>query len=258
VVTGAGQGIGRALVDQLARERLGGVVAFDRDADALADLREATQASGTRIVPYVGDVREPVELDRMVRWVEGEFGRIDVFCSNAGVMTEGGVDAPDSVWRASWEVNVLAHVHAARAVLPGMLARSSGAFVNVLSAASFLSAPESAPYTVTKHAALGFAEWLAINYAHRGIKVCAVCPEAVDTQMLRDSLAQSSGSVDTIARRGGVMSADQVAASAVASLKEGRFMVAPHPNTLRYAQKKWADVDTWISAMGSLISKGDD
>jgi NAD(P)-dependent dehydrogenase (short-subunit alcohol dehydrogenase family) len=258
VVTGAGQGIGRALVDQFVHEQVRAVVAFDRDADALAALGDATNGSGTTVVPYVGDVRERTELERMVRWAEGDLGRIDIFCSNAGVMTGGGVDAPDSAWQRSWEINVMAHVHAARAVLPGMLSRSAGAFVNILSAAGLLSAPESAPYTVTKHAALGFAEWLAINFGDQGITVCAVCPEAVDTQMLRDSLAQSNGSIQRISAASGVMSPDQVAVSAIESLKERKFLLTTHPRTLRNVQKKWADVDTWIRAMGSLISEGKD
>jgi NAD(P)-dependent dehydrogenase (short-subunit alcohol dehydrogenase family) len=203
----------------------------------------------------VGDVRESSQIEGLVRRTEDQFGRIDVFCSNAGVMTEGGVDVPETVWRSSWEVNVMAHVHAARAVLPGMVSRSSGALVHTLSAAGFLSAPESAPYTVTKHAALGFAEWLAINFARHGITVSAVCPEAVDTKMLRDSLAQSSGSIERITRAGGVMSAEEVAATAVRSMKEGRFLVTPHPRTLRNAQKKWADVDQWIRAMSSFVSQ---
>lgn len=256
VVTGAGGGIGRALVEQLVREGVRAVVAFDRDEEALAALDEALSEIGTRVDLYVGDVRKPAEIEELVRRVEDRFGRIDIFCSNAGVMVEGGVDTPDAQWQRSWEVNVMAHIHAARAVLPGMVSRSSGALVHTLSAAGFLSAPESAPYTVTKHAALGFAEWLAINFARHGITVCAVCPEAVDTKMLRDSLAQSSGSIERIARAGGVLSAEQVAAEAVQAVTSGKFLVTTHPRTLRNAQKKWADVDTWLGAMGSLVSEG--
>lgn len=256
VVTGAGQGIGRALVEQLVHEDVAAVVAFDRDGEALAALHAAVDGSRTRVDTRVGDVRERGRIERLVSDVEDRFGRIDVFCSNAGVMADGGVDTPDAEWQRSWEINVLAHVRAARAVLPGMVARSSGALVHTLSAAGFLSAPESAPYTVTKHAALGFAEWLAINVAHHGVTVCAVCPEAVDTKMLRDSLAQSSGSIQRIARAGGVVSPGEVAAAAIRSVKDGRFLVATHPHTVRHAQKKWADVDAWIRAMGSLVSEG--
>lgn len=256
VVTGAGRGIGRALVEQLVGEGVRAVVAFDRDGEALTALEEATSATGTRVDRYVGDVREPAEIERLVRRVEDRFGRIDIFCSNAGVMTEGGVDTPDALWQRSWDVNVMAHVHAARAVLPAMVTRSSGALVHTLSAAGFLSAPDSAPYTVTKHAALGFAEWLAINFARHGITVCAVCPEAVDTKMLHDSLAHSSGSIQQIARDGGVVSPHEVAAAAIRAVKDGRFLVSTHPHTMRHAQRKWADVDSWIRAMGSLVSEG--
>jgi len=257
IVTGAGKGIGRALVDALVHEQVRCVVAFDRNVEGLVPLSQ-TSSPRTQILAYEGDVTEPGELERLVQYVEGEFGRVDIFCSNAGVMAAGGVDAADQIWRRSWEVNVMAHVHAARAVLPGMLSRSGGVLLNVLSAASFLSAPESAPYTVTKHAALGFAEWLAINFGHQGIKVCAVCPEAVDTQMLQDSLAQSAGSLRNIAGRSGVLSPNEVAAAALQSVKSERFLATTHPHTLRNVQRKWADIDKWIDSMNSLIiEKGD-
>lgn len=258
VVTGGAHGIGRALVDELVREQAQGVVVFDRDVSGLASGRDWPSAPGPRIIACQGDVRVPDDLARMVNTAETEMGPVDILCSNAGVMAEGGIDAPDSEWQRSWEVNVMAHVRAVQGVLPGMMSRNGGMILSVLSAAAFLTAPDAAPYTVTKHAALGFAEWLAINYAHRGIQVCAVCPEAVDTQMLRASLAGGAAGVQKIAAQGQVLSPAEVASSAVRSLKNGDFLVTPHPRTLRYAQRKWADVDQWIRAMNAFVAESED
>ncbi|HVW40961.1 MAG TPA: SDR family oxidoreductase [Amycolatopsis sp.] len=257
VVTGGGRGIGRALVDELVREQVRAVVVLDQDMSGVAPLSAASGDSHTRVVAYEGDLRAPGELENLVRNAEREFGRVDLFCSNAGVMAEGGVDVPDSAWQQSWEVNVLAHVRAARSVLPGMISRNEGMFLTMLSAAAFLTAPGAAPYTVTKHAALGFSEWLAINYAQCGIRVCAVCPEAVDTPMLESSLAGNTG-VRKIAAAGQVLSPAEVARQAVSAVKNGDFLVTTHPRTLRNAQKKWADVDKWINAMSSFLAERED
>ncbi len=258
VVTGGANGIGRALVDELVREQARVVIVFDRDVSGLTSLRESSLAAGTAIVACEGDVQVPDDLARMVAETEAEFGRVDILCSNAGVMVEGGIDVPDLAWRRSWDVNVMAHVRAVRSVLPGMLSRRGGMVLSVLSAAAFLTAPDAAPYTVTKHAALGFAEWLAINYAHCGIRVCAVCPEAVDTQMLRTSLAGGASGVAKIAAQGQVLSPAEVAAAAIRSLKNGDFLVTTHPRTLRHVQRKWADVDQWIQAMNAFVAESED
>jgi NAD(P)-dependent dehydrogenase (short-subunit alcohol dehydrogenase family) len=255
VVTGGAQGIGRALVHELAREPVRAVVVFDRDISDVTSLCEAKLPSGTHIVAYEGDVRKPDDIARLVRNTEEKFGCIDIFCSNAGVMTDGGVDVPDSAWQQSWEVNVMAHVHAARSALPGMLSRGGGVFLNILSAAGLLTAPGAAPYAVTKHAALGFSEWLAIKYKHNGIRVCAVCPEAVDTQMLHLSLADGNTGVKKIADSGEVLSPGDVASAAIRALESGDFLVATHPRTLRNVQRKWADVDKWIGAMSSFLEE---
>lgn len=258
VVTGGAHGIGRALVDELVREQARGVVVFDRDVSGVASASESSLTPGTAIVACQGDVAVPDDLARMMRVAEAEFGRVDILCSNAGVMIEGGIDVPDPDWRRSWDVNVMAHVRAVRSVLPGMLSRREGMFLSVLSAAAFLTAPDALPYTVTKHAALGFAEWLAINYAHWGIRVCAVCPEAVDTQMLRTSLAGGAAGVQKIAAQGQVLSPAEVASAAIRALKNGDFLVATHPRTLRHAQRKWADVDQWIRAMNAFLTESED
>lgn len=264
VVTGAGRGIGRALVQALVREDVRTVVAVDRvisDPAYLTSLAPSgdTGTGSTQVVVREADVSGPGAMDELVRYAEAEFGRIDILCSNAGVMTQGGVERSDSDWQRSWDVNVMAHIRGARAVLPGMVSRSGGVLLNVLSAAGLLSAPDSAPYTVTKHAALGFAEWLAITHAHLGIKVCAVCPEAVDTQMLADSLAVTGGSVQETVRRGGVLTPEDVASTAIRAVKSGNFLAPTHPHTVRHVQRKWADLDHWLGAMNALIAgKGGD
>ncbi|MEO7233751.1 MAG: SDR family oxidoreductase [Lapillicoccus sp.] len=254
-MTGAAQGIGRALVDALIHERVASIVAVDLDIGALDGTSETsdTSANRTTLLAEQSDVTRPGELDRIVALAEREFGRVDIFCSNAGVMSLGGVEASDEAWQASWEVNVMAHVRAARAVVPGMLSRSSGVLLNVVSAAALLSAPESAPYTATKHAALGFSEWLAITYGHRGIQVCVVCPEAVDTRMRRDARSQRTARGHRLTEGGAVLSPQAVATAAVASVKAGQFLSTPHPHTLRRAQQKWSDVDAWITAMNSSV-----
>lgn len=260
IVTGAAQGIGRALVDALVNERVTGIVAVDRDIGALDGVSETSETSDTSadsstLLTEQADVTRPGELDRIVALAEREFGHVDIFCSNAGVMSLGGLEAPDEAWQGSWEVNVMAHVRAARAVVPGMLARSSGVLLNVVSAAALLSAPESAPYTATKHAALGFSEWLAITYGHRGIQVCVVCPEAVDTRMRRDARSRRSALGHRLTQSGVVLSPQEVAAAAVASVKAGRFLSTPHPRTVHRAQQKWRDIDAWVSAMNSSVQR---
>lgn len=256
VVTGGSQGIGRALVEELIQERVAAVVVFDQTIEGVEALCERTFDSGTRVLAYQGDVRDPDQLEKLVHTVENEFGRIDLFCSNAGIMIDGGVDVPDSEWLRAWEVNVMAHVRAARSVLPGMLSRGEGVFLNILSAAGLLTAPGAASYTVTKHAALGFAEWLAINYSGNGIQVCAVCPEAVDTDMLSNSLSGGNSGVQKIAQSGNVLSAGEVASTAIRSVKNGDFLALTHPRTLRHVQGKWSDVDKWIGAMSSFLEQG--
>lgn len=258
VVTGGAQGIGRALVHQLVNERLRAVVVFDRDIHEVSSIREEHRNASTQIVAYKGDVREANSIEQLVLYVEKKFGQIDIFCSNAGLMTNGGIDVPDAAWLQAWEVNVMAHVRAARSAIPGMLSRGGGAFLNILSAAGLLTAPGAVSYTVTKHAAMGFWEWLAIQYGRKGIEVCVVCPEAVDTQMLRESLAEDNAGVKKIAESGKILSAADVTAVAVRSLKHGDFLVTPHPHTLRNAQRKWSDIDKWIGAMGSFLAEGNE
>lgn len=257
VVTGGGHGIGRALCRRLANDAVKLVVA-DIDADAAA--RVAGEIGG---LAKELDVTDEAAVQQLVEDIESELGPIDFFFSNAGVgfgdgasgaiSKEGGMNPIDDRWSACWDVNVMAQVYAARAVIPRMLARGGGHIVNVASAAGLLSQIGDAAYSATKHAAVGFAESLAINYADDGIQVSVVCPQAVATRMI--GMADDSGATEGGFGGNevdGIMSADEAADSIVRQVREGRFLILTHPNVLTYMQRKTADYDRWIGGMRKL------
>jgi NAD(P)-dependent dehydrogenase (short-subunit alcohol dehydrogenase family) len=200
------------------------------------------------------DVTAAAEVQALVDTVLSRFGRVDLFCSNAGVTSGGGVDAPDGDWDRAWRVNVLAHLYGARAVLPSMLERGSGYLLQTCSAAGLLVAVGDAPYTVTKHAAVGFAEWLAITYGDRGIRVSALCPQGVDTPMLSSGLAQAHLGARVTAASGRVLSPEEVAAAVVDGLAEERFLILPHREVAKYAAHKVTDPDGWLAAMRRMVT----
>lgn len=177
-----------------------------------------------------------------------KFGRIDLFCSNAGISVEGGENVLDFDWERIWSVNVKAHIYAARAVLPAMLARGEGYLLQTVSAAGLLSQIGSAPYSVTKHAALGFAEWLSITYGDRGIKVSALCPQGVRTNMLAEA-RDGSFLLD------GALEPEEVAAMVVEGIREERFLILPHPEVGEYFRRKSSDYDRWLRGMRRLQAK---
>lgn len=251
VVTGGSRGIGAALASRFAADGAAAVVVVDRDAaGAQALAREITQASpGCRTVAAVMDVSDPGQVDRLVDRTESDFGRIDVFVANAGVGAGGGLEAPDAVWQSAWEVNVLAHVYAARAVVPRMLARGGGTFATTASAAGLLTNLGNAPYAVSKHAAVAFAEWLAVTYGEQGLQVACICPMGVDTDMLREGLDRLEGASVAAER---VLTVPQAADSIIEGLRSGRFLVLTHPQTAVYEQHRVADRDRWIAGMQRL------
>jgi len=239
VVTGAASGIGRALCQRFAREGAAGIVAADLNAEGAAVT--AREVGGSAFTVNVA-AREQVQA--LVEHALRTHGHIDLFCSNAGVSMGRGETAPAEAWQTSWNVHVMAHVHAAEAVLPHMLSRGQGYLLHTASAAGLLSHMESAPYAATKHAAVAYAEWLAITYGERGLKVSCLCPQGVNTPMLMGADGQRRSFLTP-----GAISPEQVAESVVQGLAAERFLILPHPEVLEYLRRKTADYDRWLAGM---------
>jgi NAD(P)-dependent dehydrogenase (short-subunit alcohol dehydrogenase family) len=242
IVTGGGNGIGAALCRRFAAEGAKAVVVADID-DASAQ-RVAREIGGLGVRT---DVTRESDLQRLAADVAGRYGAIDLFCSNAGIAVDGGEETPDSEWQRCWDVNVMAHVLAARAVLPGMLTRGEGYLLQTVSAAGLLTHIHSATYAVTKHASLAFAEWLAMAYGDRGIRVSALCPQGVRTDMLRR--AASGGRTFLL---DSALEPEQVADEVVKGLAAERFLILPHPEVAEYFRRKGTDYDRWIRGMQRL------
>jgi NAD(P)-dependent dehydrogenase (short-subunit alcohol dehydrogenase family) len=250
VVTGAAGGIGAALVRRFAADGARRVVAVDRELAALEALAADTGAVAEQV-----DVTDAAAVAALVERTVARDGRIDLFCSNAGILTGVGVDDPGGLWQQAFEVNVMAHVYAARAVLPAMLERGSGWLLNTASAAGLLIAPGDAPYTVTKHGAVGFAEWLSITYGARGIGVSVLCPQGVATPMLLGPLAAGDPSARAVAAAGEVVTPEFVAETVVAGLADGRFLILPHPEVGKFWAQQAADPERWLAGMRRMIDR---
>jgi NAD(P)-dependent dehydrogenase (short-subunit alcohol dehydrogenase family) len=194
---------------------------------------------------FAVDVSKEADIVALIETVEAEEGPIDLFCSNAGIGIGGGAEAPNEGWTRIWEINVMAHVWAARALVPLMAARGGGYLLNTASAAGLLSQIGSAPYAVTKHAAVGLAEWLAITHGDQGIKVSVLCPQAVRTAM-------TAGNPDGVASIDGMMEPEEVAEACVAAIATEQFLILPHPEVLDYMRRKTGDYDRWIGGMRKL------
>jgi NAD(P)-dependent dehydrogenase (short-subunit alcohol dehydrogenase family) len=244
IVTGGANGIGRALCKRFAAEDARGIVVSDIDLDAASQV--AAEIGGLAVKT---DVANEADVVALVAKANEAFGPVDLFCSNAGI---GGIPGFEQVtnndWQRIWEVNVMAHIYAARAVLPQMLERGSGYLLNTASAAGLLTQIGSAPYSVTKHAAVSFAEWLSITYGDRGIKVSCLCPQGVKTNMLMSS-AEAGAAGFLLA---GAIEPEDAAEAVVRGLTEEKFLILPHPEVAEYFQRKANDYDRWLRGMRRL------
>ncbi|MGI8759934.1 MAG: SDR family oxidoreductase [Jatrophihabitantaceae bacterium] len=259
VITGGGSGIGAALARRVAAEGAAAVV--------VADLRRDAASAVAGEIDGVGEELDVCDADAVTSLVDRtieRFGRIDLFCSNAGIATGIGVTAAPpaaasgpsvDLWHKAFDVHVMAHVYAARSVLPHMLARGSGYLLNTASAAGLLTAPGDAPYTVSKHGAVALAEWLAVTYGGHGIGVSVLCPLGVATPLLMDPLAAGDAGARSVAASGQIVTAEHVAQSVVAGLAEERFLILPHPEVGTFWAQKASDPDRWLAGVRRLISR---
>jgi NAD(P)-dependent dehydrogenase (short-subunit alcohol dehydrogenase family) len=248
VVTGGASGIGRALCRAFARVGAAAVVVADVDADG---ARSVADEFGDRGRAVTTDVSSEADIVALVRGTEEEFGKIDLFCSNAGIIVGGGVETSNEQWDRIWKVNVLAHIFAARAVLPKMLERGEGYLLSTASAAGLLTQIGSAPYSVTKHAAVALAEWLSITYGDRGIGVSCLCPQGVWTNMTGGGGRRRDPSevARSTAGRDGFLEAEEVADIVLAALAENRFLILPHPEVATYEERRAGDRERWLRGM---------
>ena len=246
VVTGGGSGIGRALCRRFAAEGAKAVVVADLNAATAAQVAE--DIGGTAMS---ANVAHEADVVRIVTQTLADHGAIDLFCSNAGIAVNGDEQTPDAEWARCWDVNVMAHVYAARAVVPHMLERGGGYLLQTVSAAGLLTHPQSATYAVTKHASLAFAEWLSMTYGDRGIVVSALCPQGVKTDMLRRAEAEGT-------RRSFLLDSalepEQVADDVVKGIEAERFLILPHGEVAEYVRRKANDPDRWLRGMRRLAS----
>jgi len=243
IVTGAASGIGRALARRFRAEGAKGI--------AIADLQQAplkAVADEIGALAVVTDVAKEAEIQRLVARTEAELGPIDVFCSNAGIARIGGEEAPDADWQLNWDIHVMAHVYAARAVVPKMLARGGGYLVNTASAAGLLTHAYSASYSATKHAAVAFAEYLSIAHGDEGLKVSVLCPQAVRTAM-------TEGREHGVASADGMIEPEELADCVIETMDRETFLILPHPEVLEYMRRKTADYDRWLAGMRRFAKK---
>jgi len=246
VITGGGGGIGGAMAQRFAAAGARVVVA---DLDGAAAERVAREVGGVAIA---GDAASVTGVEQLIERATAELGEIDMFCANAGVAPHGGPEALEEEWARAWEINVMAHVRAARLLLPGWLERGRGHFLATVSAAGLLTMLGSAPYSVSKHGALAFAEWLSATYRHRGITVQALCPQGVRTNMLA-----GTGSGGELLMAATAIEPEQVAEEVLKALADGRFLILPHAEVADYYATRATQTDRWLGGMNKLQRKID-
>lgn len=241
VVTGAARGIGEAMARRFAREQPRGLVVSDIDAESL----DAVAAEiGALAVP--ADISVEEDTIAVIDSAEARFGAVDLFCANAGIGIAGDEQTDDSEWDRLWRINLMSHVHAARRLIPEWRARGEGYFLATVSAAGLLTNLKAAQYSVTKHAALAFAEWLSVTYGDQGIRVSALCPQGVKTRLL-DAADEFRALLEPVA-----LEPDEVAEAVVEGLADESFLILPHPEVAKYFQNKANDYDRWLGGMRKL------
>ncbi|HUD36756.1 MAG TPA: SDR family oxidoreductase [Streptosporangiaceae bacterium] len=247
VVTGGGSGIGAALARRFVAEG-GRVVVNDLNGEAAARVAESCDTSGGgSAIAIPGDAASEDGVESLIAGARASLGGIDLYCANAGIARTGGPEASEADWADSWNVNVMAHVRAARLLLGPWLERGSGHLICTVSAAGLLATPGAAPYSVTKHAALGFAEWLSLTHRHRGLTVQAICPMGVRTGMFNgsDATAEKLLGKDAILP-------EQVADVVMEAIADGRFLILPHPQVAEMYAGRAAEPDRWLKGMSRL------
>jgi NAD(P)-dependent dehydrogenase (short-subunit alcohol dehydrogenase family) len=253
IVTGAGSGIGRALAYAIAQAGARAVVCTDMNGDNAA---ETARAIGVRASSVALDVADESAIEQLVADTEARHGAVDLFVSNAGYGKAGGLELPTAEWQKMMNVHAFAHLSAARAVIPGMIARGGGYLLQTASAAGLLTQIDSGPYALSKHAAVAFAEWVSINYGERGIGVSVLCPQAVRTNILGPRAAETSGAPRRSQAAGdGVLEPEVVAAACIDAIRAERFLVLPHPEVATYFKRKADDYDRWLGGMRRFRNK---
>jgi NAD(P)-dependent dehydrogenase (short-subunit alcohol dehydrogenase family) len=242
VITGGGRGIGAAMARRFARERPAGIVIGDLDGEAAGLVAAEVGGLGLRV-----DVRREEDTIRLIDTAGEAFGRVDLFCANAGIAVEGGLDLEDGEWQRSLEVNTIAHLHAARRLVPEWRERGGGYLLVTASAAGLLTSPGSAVYAVTKHAAVALAEWIAITHGDAGVRVSCLCPQGVRTDML-----DGAGHLGDMLRPGAV-EPEAVADLVVEGLRDERFLILPHPEVAEYERRRADDRDRWLAGMRKAV-----
>ena len=265
VVTGGASGIGKAICLALARARAAVVVVADIDGPGAAKVAAEIEATGHRAMAMPADVSVETDVQAVVAEAERAFGPVDLFFSNAGIIVAGGIEVSDEAWSRIWAINVQSHVYAARALLPGMLARGQGYLVITASAAGLLTQLGSAPYAVTKHAAVALAEWLSITYGEQGLTVSCLCPQAVTSNLAATSrrelgegavpanVGDTGGSAQ--AAVDGVLDPDDVAGTVLAAVAAEQFLILPHPDVATYERRRTDDRERWLRGMRRMQSR---
>jgi NAD(P)-dependent dehydrogenase (short-subunit alcohol dehydrogenase family) len=270
VVTGGASGIGRSIALALAGSGAAGVVVADIDGPGAAKVAAEIETAGHSALAVPTDVSSEASVQALVAATENAYGPVDLYVSNAGIIVAGGVEVSDEAWSRIWAINVQSHVYAARALLPGMLARGSGYLVITASAAGLLTQLGSAPYAVTKHAAVALAEWLSVTYSERGIVVSALCPQAVTSNLMatsrrelgEEAVSTGTGPADVGATGGsaqaavdGVLEPDEVARVVLAAVQGEQFLILPHPDVATYERRRADDRERWLRGMRRLQAR---